>query len=239
MKVGELARRTGLTVRALHHYDAIGLLTPAQLSASGHRDYSDADVARLQRIVSLRQLGFALDEIRDCLDRPDFAPLPLLERHVARLRERIARERALCDSLEAIAAGLRTVGTVSTDDLLNSIEAMTAMETLYTPEQLKQFEEAAKSVGPDEMKAVQDGWTALFAELRAKPDLDPASAEAQAIADRWDELTERTRRGYAGTPGLWTAIGDQYKAGKFEGNAHAPQLAEFVFIEKVKAARAK
>ncbi|MDQ3549743.1 MAG: MerR family transcriptional regulator, partial [Chloroflexota bacterium] len=65
MKVGELARRTGMTVRALHHYDEIGLLSPSERTASGHRLYSAAEVERLQQIASLRQIGFPLEEIRE------------------------------------------------------------------------------------------------------------------------------------------------------------------------------
>jgi DNA-binding transcriptional MerR regulator len=237
VKVGELARRTGLTVRTLHHYDEIGLLAPSLHTESGHRVYADRDVERLQRIVSLRQLGFSLDEIRDCLDHPDFAALPLIERHLERLRDRIERERSLCASLELIAASLRAAGTASTADLLSTIEAMTTMENHYTPDQMKQFAEVAKQVGPDAIDAIQNGWTALFAELRANPNLDPASTEARSIADRWDALLERTKACYASQPGLWDAIGDNYQAGKFEGFAAAPQSTEFAFIEKVKAAR--
>lgn len=239
VKVGELARQTGLTVRTLHHYDEIGLLKPSLHTEAGHRLYAAADVARLQQVVSLRQLGFSLDEIAACLDRPGYSPLKVIDFHIARLREGIELQRRLCGSLEVIADIHRAVGEVSTAELLRTIEVMTMMDKLYTPEQMKTFEQAAKAVGPDEIKAVQDGWTALFAELRANPNLDPASPEAQALADRWDAMTERTKRGYEGFPDLWTAIGDNYKAGKFEGFAGAPQAAEFAFIEKVKAARAK
>ena len=70
-KVGELARRTGLTIRTLHHYDEIGLLKPTLHTGAGHRLYTAGDVARLQQVRSLRQLGFSLEEIRACLDRPD------------------------------------------------------------------------------------------------------------------------------------------------------------------------
>jgi DNA-binding transcriptional MerR regulator len=87
LKVGELARRTGLTIRTLHHYDEIGLLQPTLHTESGHRLYTAGDVARLQQVLSLRQLGFSLEEIRDCLDRPGFAPLEVIHLHVARLRE--------------------------------------------------------------------------------------------------------------------------------------------------------
>ena len=83
---------------------------------------------------------------------------------------------------------------------------------------------------------MQDAWVALLADLRANLNLDPASPEAQALARRWDELLERTMRGYQGFPELEQAIADNYKAGKFEGFAGAPQTAEFAFIERVKAA---
>src|SRR5215471_13396340 len=104
LKVGELARRTGLTVRTLHHYDEIGLLRPSLHTEAGHRLYTADDVARLQQVLSLRQLGFSLEEVRDCLDRPSFSPLAVISLHVARLRERMRLERELCERLEGLAA---------------------------------------------------------------------------------------------------------------------------------------
>ena len=113
LKVGELARRTGLTIRALHHYDEIGLLRPSLHTEVGHRLYTAADVARLQQVLSLRQLGFSLEQVRDCLDRPDFSPLEVIRLHVARLREQIEMQRGLCERLEALADCFRTAGKVS------------------------------------------------------------------------------------------------------------------------------
>src|SRR5947209_4666850 len=110
LKVGELAKRTGLTVRTLHHYDEIGLLKPSLHTESGHRLYTAADVARLQQVLSLRQLGFALEEIAACLDRPGYSPLEVIRLHVARLREQIELQRGLCERLEGLAAVFRTVG---------------------------------------------------------------------------------------------------------------------------------
>src|SRR5207248_5702982 len=103
LKVGELARRTGLTIRTLHHYDEIGLLKPSLHTEAGHRLYTAGDVARLQQILSLRQLGFGLEEISVCLDRPEFSPLEVIRLHVARLREQIQLQRELCERLEALA----------------------------------------------------------------------------------------------------------------------------------------
>src|SRR3954469_1547237 len=103
LKVGELARRTGLTTRTLHHYDEIGLLRPSLHTESGHRLYTAGDIARLQQVLSLRQLGFSLEEIAGCLDRPGFSPMEVIRLHVARLRDQIALQRRLCERLEAVA----------------------------------------------------------------------------------------------------------------------------------------
>ena len=242
LKVGELARRTGLTVRALHHYDDIGLLKPSLHTEAGHRLYTAGDIARLQQVISLRQLGFSLEEVRDCLSRPNFSPSEVIGLHLARLREQIQWQRKLCERLEALAEHFRTAGEVSAEEFLHTIEVMTmtekyTMEKLYTPEQVKQFEEIGKQVAPEEIRAVEQAWTALIAEVRANLDLDPASPQAQALARRWDELYERTMRFYQGYPEVKQAIADNYKQGRFEGHPLAPQSADFAFIERVKAAR--
>jgi DNA-binding transcriptional MerR regulator len=91
MKVGELAKRTGLSVRTLHYYDEIGLLQASQVTESRHRVYGAAELRRLQQIKSLRQLGSSLDEIRGYLDTPEFSPRRVLSLHVARLREQKVR----------------------------------------------------------------------------------------------------------------------------------------------------
>src|SRR5438093_12269538 len=147
LKVGELAKRTGLTIRTLYHYDEIGLLKPSLHTESGHRLYTAGDVARLQQVVSLRQLGFSLEEIADCLRRPCFSPLEVIQRHVARLREQIELQRGLCERLEGLAAHFRTAGEVSADVFLQTIEVMTMIENYYTPEQLEQLKKRREEAG--------------------------------------------------------------------------------------------
>src|SRR5207247_2395288 len=134
LKVGELARRTGLTIRTLHHYDEIGLLKPSLHTEAGHRLYTADDVARLQQVVSLRQLGFSLGEVGACLDRPEFSPLEVIRLHVARLREQIEMQRGLCERLEGLAHSFRAAGEVSADEFLRTIEVMTMIENYYTAE---------------------------------------------------------------------------------------------------------
>src|SRR5690242_5489709 len=147
LKVGELARRTGLTVRTLHHYDAIGLLRPSLHTEAGHRLYTSGDVARLQQVLSLRQLGFSLDEIGACLQRPDFSPLEVIRLHVARLREQIQLQRALCERLEALAASFHGTEAVSAEEFLQTIEVMSMIENYYTPEQMEYLKKRREAVG--------------------------------------------------------------------------------------------
>src|SRR5436190_10536227 len=170
LKVGELARRTGLTIRTLHHYDEIGLLKPSLHTEAGHRLYTADDVARLQQVLSLRQLGFSLEEIQGCLKRPDFSPLEVIRLHVARLRERIELQKGLCERLEALAGHFRAAGEVPADAFLRTIEVMTMIENYYTPEQLETLRkrrEEAGAAGVDLAKQGQADWAALFADLRA------------------------------------------------------------------------
>src|SRR6185437_4356965 len=106
MRVGELAKRTGLTVRTLRYYDEIGLLSPPRCPGSDYRQYGESEISRLQQIASLRQLGFSLDEIREILTRPETSVQQVIELHLARLNEEIALMEQLRFRLEAIDRGL-------------------------------------------------------------------------------------------------------------------------------------
>ena len=98
--VGDLARLSHVSVRTLHHYDRIGLLTPGARSAAGYRLYSDADLRRLRQILFYRELGFALEEIADILADPAAGTDDHLRRQHRLLRERRARDAALLRAIE-------------------------------------------------------------------------------------------------------------------------------------------
>ncbi|MGI5128875.1 MerR family transcriptional regulator [Pseudonocardia sp. CA-107938] len=86
--IGELARMAGISVRTLHHYDAIGLVRPSAHSRGGHRRYTDDDIARLSRVLTYRELGFALGEIAELLADGD------VRAHLLRQRELLAERAA-------------------------------------------------------------------------------------------------------------------------------------------------
>lgn len=104
--VGILTKRAGISVRTLHYYDEIGLLSPSERSASGRRRYSTADVARLQQILSLRQLGFPLDDIGRLLGSAEFTLARVLELHAARLRDALVQQQELLRRLEQVMAAI-------------------------------------------------------------------------------------------------------------------------------------
>jgi MerR family transcriptional regulator, thiopeptide resistance regulator len=222
LKVGELARRTGLTVRTLHHYDAIGLLKPSLHTEAGYRLYTAGDITRLQQVLSLRQLGFSLDEIRDCLGRPAFSPPEVIGLHIARLRGQIEVQRKLCARLETLAAHFRAAGEVSADEFLHTIEEMTMMEAMaekyFTPEQLKLIKEGREKVGREYLDRMQENWAELIALIRAEMDkgTDPADAKVQALARRWQDLLNQSTGGdpaiQQAMKRLWEEQGDNLAA---------------------------
>src|SRR5262245_17293899 len=203
LKVGELAKRTGLTIRTLHHYDEIGLLKPSLHTEAGHRLYTAGDVARLQQVLSLRQLGFGLEEIKACLDRPGFSLLEVIGLHVVRLREQIDLQRKLCERLEGLAEYLRPAGEDSADAFLQTIEVMTKIKNSYTPEQLETFRKRREEMGPaaDEIaKKGQEDWAALIADYQAEMEkgTDPADPKMLQYEQRRQALVNAFTGGDAG-----------------------------------------
>jgi MerR family transcriptional regulator, thiopeptide resistance regulator len=106
LTVGEVARRFGITVRTLHHYDDIGLLTPSRRAASGYRVYTSADLTRLSHIIVYRRLELPLDEIASLLDEGNQIS------HLVRQRERVMpRLDEMKDLVEAIDQALEKAMT--------------------------------------------------------------------------------------------------------------------------------
>ncbi|MGP4001814.1 MerR family transcriptional regulator [Streptomyces sp. 8N706] len=98
--VGQVAGFAGITVRTLHHYDEIGLLSPSARSRAGHRRYDDVDLDRLQQILFYRELGFPLEEVAVLLDDPDADPREHLRRQHELLSARIARLQRMAVAVE-------------------------------------------------------------------------------------------------------------------------------------------
>jgi MerR family transcriptional regulator, thiopeptide resistance regulator len=128
-KVGALARATGLTVRALHYYDEIGLLRPSRRSSAGHRLYDAADVARLYRISLLRRLGFPLEQITSVLEDPEWQLAAAVDRHLGLTQHRAASAVRLCARLTGMAAELARQESPSPEQMSSALEEMTMLDS--------------------------------------------------------------------------------------------------------------
>ncbi len=218
LKVGELAKRTGLTIRTLHHYDEIGLVKPSRHGDSGYRLYTADDLARLQQVLSLRRLGFSLEEIRDCLDRPDFSPLEVIRFHIERLREQISLEQELCRRLEAIRDHFHAAESTCAEETLRIIERMTMIEHYYTPEQLDNLKTRRELIGEERMSQAPRDWDTMMAEVRAEQEqgTDPCDPKVLDLARRWMVLVNEFTGGDPGVAQssgrLWKEQGDQILA---------------------------
>jgi len=185
-KVGELAAATGLTVRALHHFDDIGLVRPSERSPGGHRLYTERDVRRLYQVLALRQLGVPLAEIGSSLNG-DLSGL--IRRQRVHAEQQIERWGDLHRRITSLLYRLTDEPTI--DELLAAMEAM--MKTSYfTPEQLTRLRARHDEVGPEAFQRWRETWTEIAAEFAAylAEGANPASPAVQATADRWTRLMD-------------------------------------------------
>jgi DNA-binding transcriptional MerR regulator len=207
-KVGELAKLAGVSVRTLHHYEAVGLLVPSTRTPSAHRLYARSDVERLARITALTALGFSLEQVRTALDDESWTPSRLIDAHLARAKEQLAEQAELCARLEHLRATLRD-GRDDVDTLFATMEVMTMIEKYYTREQLAQLEARRQAFGDDRIQEVQREWQELFAKAKAAMDAGtpPDDPAVQALARRSAELVELFT---GGDPGIRASLDRMY-----------------------------
>jgi MerR family transcriptional regulator, thiopeptide resistance regulator len=231
LKVGDLAARTGLSVRTLHHYDMIGLLSPSRRSKSGHRLYGRRDILRLQQIMSLRQIGLPLEEIREVLRQRNGAGR-IIGLHIARLKERIAVEQDLCRRLEFM---LPRLESAEIEEIIKCIEVTTMFEKYYTKEQLETLKKRAEELGPDKIRAAEAEWPQLIASVRAEMQkgTDPRDPRVQALVKRWNELV---REFTGGDPGITRSLKNVYQG---EPQFAAQQFLDGGVFEYVRKANTK
>jgi DNA-binding transcriptional MerR regulator len=188
-RVGELARATRVTVRALHHYDRLGLLVPSARTTGGHRCYTGDDVRRLHVILALRGFGLSLSEIRDTLGAAAGDPVGLLRRQLAETDERIRRGMTLRGRLLGVLGALESMDEPSTSEFVQLIEEMNAMSQPLSPEQIAEMQrkrqEFAASLSPEELAEMSRRRTEAVAALT------PEQREAmQAERARWMPTSE-------------------------------------------------
>lgn len=189
-RIGELAAASGLSVRALRHYDELGLLIPAERSSSGYRLYAAAEVERLYRITALRGLGLGLEAIASALDG-DGADLAAVVRRQRKAVDRELAERvALRDRLDALCAELDRGEEPTVQELITTMEAMQMYEKYFDSDQREQIRRRGEALGPERIAQAERDWAALFDELRGHmaAGTDPTDPALDGLRDRGREL---------------------------------------------------
>jgi DNA-binding transcriptional MerR regulator len=136
LKIGELAKRTGLTVRTLHHYDAIGLLCPSGRSPSGYRLYDRSDIERLHRIQALRRLDIPLADIGVLLDGGTADLQTVIDQQIAALEQQVQRAVTLRGRLAVLRTRIHSNDDADLVDWLDTLAMMAVYDKYFTPEEL-------------------------------------------------------------------------------------------------------
>jgi MerR family transcriptional regulator, thiopeptide resistance regulator len=200
LKVSEFAEKAGITVRTLHHYDRLGLLKPSGRTEAGYRLYADRDFARLQQIVTLKFIGLPLKDIKALIDRNelDMAATLRMQRELL-----TGKRRQVEAAIRAVEAAERTIAPNGQPDwttLKKIIEVLEMqanndkawMKKYYSEDAQAKLAELNNQWTPEMQIKAQQDWKDLIGEVEAaiSAQVDPASPQAQALAERWSALVE-------------------------------------------------
>lgn len=199
LSIGELAERSGISVRALRLYEAEGLIKPVRTQA-GRRVYQTRDVERLQQILLLKKAGCTLAQIGSLLDRRPFDPARLIDAQIAALEQ---TERGLAQALSLLRTARRQLQEgecLSVDALCDLIkmgeQSMSeevwkpVLDRYYTPEDQEKWRQAKSVFSQADQADFAARWAELIAEIEAAIacKVAPEDDHALRLAVRWYEL---------------------------------------------------
>lgn len=175
-KIGELALETGLTVRTLHYYDELELLKPTFETEGGHRLYNRADLERLQKILTLKQLGFPLEKIKEALDNPNFS----MKEAAAKLRLDIQKKRMELEEIEVCLLELeKSQGQqeISEENLIQLLGRMALLDPYFSKEQIDDIKKYNLQFGPEKLNELRLDWVKITEELQQAIDNHAAPSD--------------------------------------------------------------
>lgn len=230
--VNEVSKLTGVSVRTLHHYDAIGLLKPTTVTDAGYRLYDDTALKRLQQILLFRELEFPLKEIKAILESPDFDRSKALEQQITLL----TLKKEHLENLIDLACEIKTTGANKMDftafDTRKIDEYAAEAKAAYgQTAEYKEFEEKSKNRTIREAQELNTRMMEIFTEFGAMRELPPDSEKVQAQVRKLQNFI--TEHFYTCSDEVLNGLGSMYAAGsEFTENinkAGGDGTAEFVF----------
>lgn len=193
--VKQVAVMAGVSVRTLHHYDAIGLLKPTRSGANGYRLYGEEAVLRLQQILLYRELDLDLASIKRLMERPDFSVERGLLEHRKALQTRIARLERLVETVDKTIARQKGKINMTDEDLFRNL---TVEERGYSEEAMRIWDPAVvreshrryNTLSAAERQQLKAEGAALYRDWAALIGSDPAAAPARSMVERWRQSIE-------------------------------------------------
>jgi MerR family transcriptional regulator, thiopeptide resistance regulator len=187
-----------MTVRALYHYDEIGLLAASERTASGHRRYTERDLRRLYRVRALRALGLSLQEVAGALADPahedpagELASMrDLLAAQLRRLEEHAEHIERLQQQIQGLLGRIDDRSVPDPGQFMTTLEMISMFETYFTQEQREQLAERRTQLGEEAVEAARHDFAGFVEEgLRhveaGTPAVDP---QVRDLVRRWDAL---------------------------------------------------
>lgn len=186
MKVKEVADLVGISVRTLHHYDEIGLLTPEETTESGYRLYSDENLETLQQILFFKELGFPLKKIKDIINNPSFDRQEALVLHRKMLLEKRARLDKVIVTID------KTIQHSKGEIQMTNKEKFEGFDFSQNPYEQEARERwgneavnKANKVASSMTKEKQEEYNAIYRKLAALRHNSPESEQAQEAIQEW------------------------------------------------------
>lgn len=189
LKVGQLAKQICLSVRTLHHYDEIGLLSPSVRTPAGHRLYNTKDIARLHRIQALKQLGLSLQQIAEIIQE-NSQPLPdIIAQQIATLEHEMAQAAQLKSKLIKLQDSLQTSDEPDIAAWLDTLALMNVYEKYLTADEIEELNSHALAVKHE----IEYEWPAMVTKLQTimEQKISPSDSEVKAFVILWTEMLER------------------------------------------------
>lgn len=192
-KVKEVAELVGVSVRALHHYDEIGLLTPTETTESGYRLYSEENLETLQQILFFKELGFPLKEIKTMLNNPSYDRKEALVLQRKMLVEKRGRIDQMIETID------KTIKHMEGEIHMTNEERFKGIQFTSNPyeeearkrwgnESVDEANKKLQSLTKDEQHELSEKWDTIFKKLASLRKQSPESEEAQAAIKEWYDL---------------------------------------------------
>lgn len=212
MKISEVAKMTGITVRTLHYYDEIGLLKPSKIHENGYREYQKKDLEVLQQILLFREMDFSLKDIKDIITNPLFDRREALMNHKKILLKKEKRIKNLIVLVDKTLRGDDNMSFKEFDSTdiveIKNKYAEEVKEKYGKTDEYKQSEKKSSKYSKDDWNQINNEYLTIMKEFADKRSEDPSSKKVQELVSKWQKFI--SDKYYDCTNEILKSLGEMY-----------------------------